>query len=78
MPRHQLLPLIRAWVTSKDSWSLALKSWHGERMLAVLDAPVLVAVEQLGRGDFEAGYDFHLLGNKPFQVVHFLLPALCG
>ena len=77
MPRHQLLPLIRVWVTSR-LLKLGLEVLDLERLLAVLVAPLLVAVEQLGRGDFIAGCDVHLLGNELFQMVHLLLPTLRG
>ena len=57
---------------------LSLEVLHFERMLAMLVAPLLVAIEQLGRCDFVAGCDVQLLGHELFQMVHFLLPNFGG
>jgi hypothetical protein len=46
---------------------LGLEVLDGEGMLAVLAAPLLVAVEQPRRGDFQAGSDVQLLGHEPFE-----------
>jgi hypothetical protein len=57
---------------------LGFEILHFERLLAVLAAPLLVAVEQLGCGDFIAGCDVHHFGDKPFQMIHLLLPGFGG
>jgi hypothetical protein len=45
-------------------------------VLALLDAPFAIPVEQLGRTDCDTRCDVQLLSYEPFEVIHFPLPAL--